>query len=90
MSSLDIADLDFNYSTHQTERGKTPYKFDRDVIRARPAYNEGFLGGNVEVMLLEGELVVVFYHFSLPDTYPVTISIGAKTRFPDGGVNNFV
>jgi len=37
---------------------------------------EGFLGGNVEVMLLEGALVVVVYHISLPGTYPVTLPLG--------------
>lgn len=37
---------------------------------------EGFLGGNVEVMLFEEELAVVVYHLSLPDTYPVTMPIG--------------
>lgn len=37
---------------------------------------EGFLGGNVEVMLLAGELAVVVYHISLPETYPVTLPIG--------------
>jgi hypothetical protein len=37
---------------------------------------EGFLGGNVEVMLFEGELVVVVYHMSLPETYPVTLPLG--------------
>ncbi len=37
---------------------------------------EGFLGGNVEVMLFEGEMVVVVYHMSLPETYPITLPIG--------------
>lgn len=37
---------------------------------------EGFLGGNVEVILFEGELVVVVYHMSLPETYPVTLPVG--------------
>lgn len=37
---------------------------------------EGFLGGNVEVMHFEGELVVVVYHISLPDLYPVTLPLG--------------
>ncbi len=37
---------------------------------------EGFLGGNVEVMLFEGEFVVVLYHVSLPDSYPVSLPIG--------------
>lgn len=37
---------------------------------------EGFLCGNVEVMLLEGELVVVVYHMSLPESYPVSLPLG--------------
>jgi hypothetical protein len=37
---------------------------------------EGFLGGNIEVLHFEGEFVVVVYHVSLPDSYPVTIPIG--------------
>lgn len=37
---------------------------------------EGFLGGNVEVLHFEGELVVVIYHMSIPDTYPVTLPLG--------------
>lgn len=37
---------------------------------------EGFLGGNIEVLHFEGEFVVVVYHVSLPDSYPVTIPTG--------------
>lgn len=37
---------------------------------------EGFLGGNVEVMHFEGEFVVVVYHVSLPDSYPVSLPLG--------------
>lgn len=37
---------------------------------------EGFLGGNVEVLHLADELVVVIYHFSLPETLPVTMPLG--------------
>lgn len=37
---------------------------------------EGFLGGNVEVLLLEGSLVVVVYHMALHGTFPVTIPLG--------------
>lgn len=37
---------------------------------------EGFLGGNIEVLHFEGEFVVVVYHVSLPDSYPVTLPIG--------------
>jgi len=37
---------------------------------------EGFLDGNVEVLHLVDELVVVIYHFSLPETLPVTMPLG--------------
>lgn len=37
---------------------------------------EGFLGGNVEVILFESEFVVVVYHASLPESYPVTLPVG--------------
>lgn len=37
---------------------------------------EGFLGGNVEILHFEGELVAVVYHMSLPDKYPVTLPLG--------------
>ena len=37
---------------------------------------EGFLGGNVEVLHFEGEFVVVVYHVSLPDSYPISFPIG--------------
>jgi hypothetical protein len=37
---------------------------------------EGFLGGDVEVLHFEGEFVVVVYHVSLPDSYPVSLPIG--------------
>lgn len=37
---------------------------------------EGFLGGNVEVLHFEGEFVVVVYHVSLPESYPVTFPVG--------------
>jgi hypothetical protein len=37
---------------------------------------EGFLGGNVEVLHLEGSLVAVTYHMALHDTFPVTVPVG--------------
>lgn len=41
---------------------------------------EGFLGGNVEVLLCEGEFAVVVYHLTLSDNYPVTLPIGFVTE----------
>lgn len=37
---------------------------------------EGFLGGNVEVLHLEGSMVVVVYHMALHNTFPVTMPLG--------------
>lgn len=37
---------------------------------------EGFLGGNTEVLYLEDELVVIIYHLSQPDQFPVSLPIG--------------
>lgn len=37
---------------------------------------EGFLGGCVEVLHFEGEFVVVIYHISLRDSYPVSFPLG--------------
>lgn len=37
---------------------------------------EGFLDGNVEIILLPKRLVVVCYHFSIPDVYSITFPLG--------------
>lgn len=37
---------------------------------------EGFLGGSVEVLHFEDEFVVVVYHVSLRDSYPVSFPVG--------------
>lgn len=37
---------------------------------------EGFLGGNVEVLYLEGSVVVVVYHMAFHDIFPVTMPLG--------------
>lgn len=37
---------------------------------------EGFLGGSIEVLHFEGEFVVVVYHVSLGDSYPVSFPVG--------------
>lgn len=46
-------------------------------------YNEGFLGGNVEIMVLEGSFAIVCYHIKLPDNYDVTLPIGFMTTDKD-------
>ncbi|MEZ8773593.1 hypothetical protein AB4453_19760 [Vibrio atlanticus] len=40
---------------------------------------EGFLGGSVEVIVLEGTFAVVCYHVSRPETHPVSIPVGFVT-----------
>ncbi|WP_109406200.1 hypothetical protein [Proteus faecis] len=40
---------------------------------------EGFLGGSVEVILLEGNFAAVCYHISRPETHPVSIPVGFIT-----------
>lgn len=40
---------------------------------------EGFLDGNVEVMLLPGYLAVICYHISRPENLPVTLPVGFIT-----------
>ncbi len=40
---------------------------------------EGFLGGSVEILVLEGVFAVVCYHVSRPDTLPVTLPVGFVT-----------
>ena len=37
---------------------------------------EGFLNGNVEVLLIPGQFVAVVYHFSMPGVLPVTFPAG--------------
>lgn len=50
-------------------------EFDPHLEKLR-VLTEGFLGGGVEVLLFDGEFVVVVYHLSLPDSYPVSLPIG--------------
>jgi len=40
---------------------------------------EGFLDGNVEVLLIPGRMAVVSYHISRPDSLPVSLPIGYLT-----------
>jgi len=40
---------------------------------------EGFLDGNVEIMLLKGNLAVVIYHYVQPSKFPVPIPVGFIT-----------
>lgn len=44
---------------------------------------EGFLDGNIEILHLEDEVAVVVYHFSQPETLPVTMPLGFMTTNKD-------
>jgi hypothetical protein len=57
------------------------HELDSYIDRAH-ALTEGFLGGNVEVLLLEGKLVVIVYHISLPENFPVTLPLGFISEDP--------
>lgn len=41
---------------------------------------EGFMGGGIEMLLLEGKFAVVVYHILIPDQYSVTVPIGFITE----------
>lgn len=40
---------------------------------------EGFLGGSIEVIILEETFAIVCYHVSMPETHPVSIPVGFIT-----------
>ena len=74
-------------------RGGRQWKQELDPYTDRAhGLIEGFLGGNVEVMLLGEELAVVVYHMSLPDNYPVTFPLGFISQDLEtvGAVGNLV
>ncbi len=50
-------------------------EFDPNTDKVRGLI-EGFLGGSVEVLHFEDEFVVVVYHVSLRDSYPVSFPLG--------------
>lgn len=67
---LPVSGQDDRRSVNQWKHDLEPY-----LDQARGLI-EGFLDGNVEIMHFEKELVVVVYHMSLPNTYPVTLPLG--------------
>ena len=67
---LPVSGPDDHNAARQWRRELDPY------IEMAHGLIEGFLGGNVEILHLEDELVVVIYHISLPDTYPITLPLG--------------
>lgn len=50
-------------------------EFEPNIDKARGLI-EGFLGGSVEVLHFKDEFVVVIYHVSLRDSYPVSFPVG--------------
>lgn len=52
---------------------KREFEPNTDMVRG---LIEGFLGGSVEVLHFEDEFVVVVYHVSLRDSYPVSFPVG--------------
>lgn len=67
---LPVSGQDDRRSARQWKR-----EFEPNTTNVR-GLTEGFLGGNVEVLHFEGEFVVVVYHVSLPESYPVTLPVG--------------
>ena len=67
---VPVSGRDNNKSAHRWKM-----EFEPGTERLR-ALVEGFLGGGVEVLHFEGEFVVVVYHLSLPQSYPVSLPIG--------------
>lgn len=61
----------------EDKRTKNKWKYQLDPYHKKArALAEGFLDGNVEIIYLEEELVVVIYHLVQPDILPVTLPIG--------------
>lgn len=67
--------LPVSSSDDQRNARQWKWEFDPNTDKVHGLI-EGFLGGNVEMMHFEGEFVVVVYHVSLPDSYPVSLPIG--------------
>ena len=67
---LPVAGPDDQRTARQWKREFEP---NTDKVRG---LIEGFLGGSVEVLHFEDEFVVVVYHVSLRDSYPVSFPLG--------------
>jgi len=64
---------------HGVDDSRTRNYWARELAVAVPhlrGLREGFLEGDVEVLYLENEIVVVSYHISKPDSLPVSLPIG--------------
>ena len=57
---------------------------------------EGFLNGNVEIILIPGQFAAVIYHFSMPEVLPVTFPAGftstdrVKIKMVEEVVNEYI
>ncbi|EMW0832004.1 hypothetical protein AAEK53_004830 [Klebsiella aerogenes] len=58
---------------------KLVYDF-RESANLNYGVAEGFMDGNVEVLYLENEFIVVFYHINFPESLPVTLPVGFITE----------
>lgn len=67
---LPVSGLEDQRTARQWKREFEP---NTDKVRG---LIEGFLGGSVEVLHFEDEFVVVVYHVSLRDSYPVSFPVG--------------
>jgi len=67
---LPVSGQDDKRSARQWKNDLEPY------TKAAYGLLEGFLGGNVEVLHFDGELVAIIYHMSFPDSFPVSFPLG--------------
>lgn len=67
---LPVSGPEDHRTAHQWKR-----EFEPNTNKVRGLI-EGFLGGSVEVLHFEGEFVVIVYHVSLRDSYPVSFPVG--------------
>lgn len=65
---------DLRHLVHQLE-----YEFRAVAKDKLYLFNEGFLGGNVEIMVLKDSFAIVCYHIKLPLNYDVSLPLGFMT-----------
>jgi hypothetical protein len=64
-------------SAKDSHREKQNWQHDLGAVKSNlHAYVDGYLNGDVEVVLLEDRLVAVTYYLSLPESYRVPVPIG--------------
>ncbi|EMJ6735305.1 TPA: hypothetical protein L9811_003586 [Klebsiella pneumoniae] len=67
--------LPLSSPTDRRTLSKLVYDF-RESANLNYGVAEGFMDGNVEVLYLEDEFIVVFYHINFPESLPVTLPVG--------------